>query len=372
MLRCIECGKENEQDRKCECGGLLEVVHEFGNVNKKLFENRKGSGVWRYKELVHPELPKKYIVSMGEGNTNIYENKKIEDFVRIKLKLKHEGQNPTGSFKDRGMSVGVSEAMRLGKKVVACASTGNTSASMAAYAAFAGIKARIFIPKGKIALGKLAQALAYGAEINQVEGSFDLAMQRVQEQDAYILNSINPWRLEGQKTIMIELLHQLNWEPPDWVAVPGGNLGNTSAFAKAFKELEQLDIIEKIPKLAVIQAEGANPFYRSMKKGVIELVDNPETIATAIRIGRPVNIRKAIRAIEYTKGVVEQVTDQEIMDAKKVVDGCGIGCEPASAASVAGVKKLVERGIIKKGEVVVGILTGNILKDPEVILKQHS
>lgn len=390
--KCINCGEEysvQEIIYQCrKCGSLLDIIHDIEQLKelnlKKLFENRwksrqfpYTSGVWRYKELILP-IEDNYIISKPEGNTNLYSSPMLQKWVGSDwLKLKHEGENPTGSFKDRGMTTGVSQANVLNSKVVACASTGNTSASLAAYGSIGGFKVIIFIPEGKIAYGKLSQALAYGAMTFQVRGNFDDAMSLVQEASAelnlYLLNSVNAFRLEGQKTIVFELLQQLNWEIPDWLVVPGGNLGNCSAFGKAFKELHELDIIPSLPRIAVIQAEGANPLYLSYKTDFeqhIE-VEEPETIATAIKIGKPVNYKKAVRTIRWTNGVVEQVTEQEILDAKAIVDGAGIGAEPASCATVAGIKKLIDIGIIDKKDQVTGILTGNLLKDPDATINYH-
>ncbi|MFH1126067.1 MAG: threonine synthase [Candidatus Altiarchaeota archaeon] len=391
VLKCLECGREYKpvDVYECDCGGLLDVNINMGwaskAVSRQLFDKRLGSrdkifrsGVWRYKELVNPLADDLCIISRPEGNTNLYEHKRTLEYAGTReLRLKHEGENPTGSFKDRGMSPGVSEAVRLKMKVVACASTGNTSASMAAYASMAGLKPVVFIPEGKIAYGKLAQALAYGAKVIQIKGNFDDAMNLVRDSSRklgmYLLNSVNPWRIEGQKTIMFELMQQLSWKTPDWIAVPAGNLGNTSAFGKALEELHKLELIDEIPRLASIQAEGANPLYQTWKKKSEKLlkVSHPETIATAIKIGNPVSWKKALRALKITNGVVEQVSDQEIMDAKAVIDSSGIGCEPASAASLAGVRKLVNSGVIDKKESVVCIITGNILKDPEATVKYH-
>ena len=390
-LRCIDCGRETGPvvTYRCECGGLLEVSLDLKElkevVSRELFDTRLNmgkfpyqSGVWRFRELVHPLLNDFEIVSRPEGNTNLYHHKALANFTGIeKILLKHEGENPTGSFKDRGMTVGISEANRLGMRVVGCASTGNTSASLASYAGLSNMKSIVFIPEGKIAFGKLSQALAYGARVLQINGNFDDAMSLVQEASErlgiYLLNSINPFRIQGQKTIIFELIQQLNWKPPDWIVVPAGNLGNTSAFGKAIYELKKLRLIEKTPRIAAIQAEGANPFYRLWKNKLKELkpLKKPETIATAIRIGNPVSWKRALRAIELTDGVVEQVTDQEIMDAKAIVDSSGIGCEPASAASVAGARKLLENGIIEKDDVVVCIITGHILKDPDSTINYH-
>jgi len=387
MFRCIRCKRIIKPGAtfRCGCGGLYEVQHEFDDVTRELFDERLGttnkphdSGVWRFKEIVHPGIDDEAVVSRPEGNTNLYKRETVCDYVGVQsLSMKHEGENPTGSFKDRGMTVAVSEAKRRGASIIACASTGNTSASMAAYAAQSGLNGVVFVPEGEIAYGKLSQALAYGAKVIQVRGNFDDAMRLVEEASSkigyYLLNSLNPWRIEGQKTIIFELLQQRGWTTPDWIVVPGGNLGNTSAFGKAIKELQELRLIDRAPRVAVIQAEGANPFYRlwSSKGGQLEPVEKPHTVASAIKIGAPVSWEKAVKAVAYTKGVVEQVSDDEIMDAKAIVDRSGVGCEPASAASVAGAKKLVERGVISPDESVVCILTGNLLKDPETTVNYH-
>ena len=274
------------------------------------------------------------------------------------------------------MTCGTSAAKVFGAKYVACASTGNTSASMASYAAVSGMKAVIFIPSGKIAYGKLAQALAYGGITLQIEGNFDDAMKLVQdvcrELGIYLLNSINPFRIEGQKAICFETLQQMDWEVPDWFVIPGGNLGNSSALGKALMELHELGIISKIPKIAVIQASGANPLYKMWTQHTpFEAVKNPETIATAIKIGNPVSWEKSLRAVKWSGGTVEEVTEQEIMDAKAKLDAAGIGAEPASCCSLAGAKKLADKGIIQPDEKVVGILTGNLLKDPDAVIGYH-
>jgi threonine synthase len=274
------------------------------------------------------------------------------------------------------MTVGVTAARLLGMSRVACASTGNTSASMAAYAASVGMQALVFIPEGNIAYGKLSQALAYGARTLQIAGDFDDAMRLAEEvcaaEGIYLLNSVNPFRIEGQKAIAFELLQDLHWEVPDWIVLPGGNLGNNSAFSKGLKELFELGLISRLPRIAVIQAAGANPLYTAFVTGQeLQPVRRPETLATAIRIGSPVSWRKSLRGIHATKGVVEQVTDQEILDAKARVDAAGIGAEPASCASVAGVRKLVAAGVIDKSETVGGVLTGHLLKDPDAVVGYH-
>jgi threonine synthase len=285
-----------------------------------------------------------------------------------RLFLKHEGENPSGSFKDRGMTVGVSLARASGARAVACASTGNTSASLASYAAQVGLPCFVFLPAGHVAAGKLAQTLAYGATVISIDGDFDDAMRLVEqacnELGVYLLNSLNPYRIEGQKAIGFELLQQLDWQPPDWLVLPAGNLGNTSAIGKAFLQAHKLGLIGHLPRIAAIQAAGANPFYRSYTKAFASRASvQARTVATAIKIGDPVSYTRARRVIEQTNGVVEQVSDEEILAAKTVIDRAGLGSEPASAATLAGVRKLVERGIIKRDERVAGILTGHLLKD---------
>lgn len=392
ILQCMNCKRQYPTDQviyTCEaCGGLLDLHHDLDTLRKTItretFDRRLGtldapynSGVWRYKELVYPDVDPALIVSRPEGNTNLYNAPKLAAWAGVKtLYLKHEGENPTGSFKDRGMTGGLTQARVLGKTRVACASTGNTSASLAAYAAWGGIEGIVLFQDKQIALGKLAQAVAYGATCIRIAADFDRNLALVREMsaafDIYVLNSINPFRLEGQKTIMIETIQQLRWQVPDWIVVPGGNLGNSSAFGKALHELYGLGLIDRMPSIAVIQAEGANPLYQSYKRGFDKLEPmHAETMATAIKIGSPVNYPKAVRAIQWTEGVVEQVTDQEIMDAKALIDGQGIGCEPASACSLAGVRKLVEAGVIKSNETVVGVLTGHILKDPDATIDYH-
>lgn len=389
-LECVRCGAEYDTSQvryNCKCGGILDVKRDLSLIDgqelKALWESRWGikrgalsSGVWRYKELIL-DLPEDEIVTRYEGNTRLYEAGKAGEYAGIKnFLLKHEGENPTGSFKDRGMTCGVTAAKFYGASSVACASTGNTSASMASYAAVSGMKSVIFIPEGKIAYGKLAQALAFGGVTLQIEGNFDDAMELVQdvcrELNIYLLNSINPYRIEGQKAIGFEILQQLDWNVPDWFVIPGGNLGNNSALSKGLQELYQLGIINKIPRIAVIQASGANPLYKMWKnKTEYEAVKDPDTIATAIKIGNPVSWEKSLRGLEWSNGVVEEVSEQEIMDAKAMVDAAGIGAEPASCCSVAGAKKLVDAGVISPNESVVGILTGNVLKDPDAVIGYH-
>ena len=387
----MNCGRQYPIESlifACEaCGGLLDVQHDLEylrrTVTRATFDQRLGSldrpynsGVWRYKELIYPDVPAEMIVSRPEGNTNLYHAPRLAEWAGVKtLHLKHEGENPTGSFKDRGMTGGLTQARVLGMKRVACASTGNTSSSLAAYAAWAGLTGILLFQDKQIALGKLAQAVAYGAVCIRIAADFDRNLELVRQMadlGIYVLNSVNPFRLEGQKSIIIEAIQQLRWQVPDWIVLPGGNLGNTSAFGKALHELYALGLIDRMPSIAVIQADGANPLYRSFQADFAPLEPlHAETIATAIKIGNPVNFPKAVRTLKWTEGVVEQVSDQQIMDAKALIDAQGIGCEPASACTLAGLRKLVDQGVIKANETVVGILTGHILKDPEATLAYH-
>ena len=388
---CPRCGKElplSFAKSSCPaCGGLLEVRHvapgRRGLELRRLFGERRGSaealdasGVWRYRELVLPDAGPD-VVTHPEGNTPLLRLPRVSRWVGLpELLLKHEGHNPTGSFKDRGMTVGVTVAKRLGARAVACASTGNTSASLAAYAALAEIPALVFVPAGRVAAGKLAQTLAYGAKTLLVRGDFDacfaLALEASEKLNVYLLNSVNPFRLEGQKTIVFEALEQLGWEPPEWIALPAGNLGNTSAFGNALRDARDLGLISRVPRLAAVQAEGANPFARAFREGFSRRHRvQAETAATAIRIGDPASHDRAVAAIRATNGVVTDVTDDEILEAKAIIDRSGAGCEPASAASVAGVKRLVRERVIRPGERVVAVLTGHVLKDPGILLRYH-
>lgn len=367
-LECIACARRFDildVRYTCDCGHLLSLERDRF-PDRQLFESRRlsraaedQSGVWRFREAV---LSTDRIVTHPEGNTRLYEREGIF--------FKHEGENPTGSFKDRGMTVAVTQALRVGASAVACASTGNTSASLAAYAAQAGLRAIVFVPAGKVATGKLAQTLAYGATVLAIRGDFDTAMQLVlsvcEKLGIYLVNSINPFRIEGQKTIVWELLQDLDWRAPDWIVVPAGNLGNTSAFGKALREALRNGWIERMPRIASIQARGANPFFLSYRdRFQTRHKVEAETIATAIRIGDPVSHDKAVEAIRTTRGVVAEVSDEEILTAKREIDRMGIGCEPASAATLAGVKRLRADGTMRADESVACVLTGHILKDPD-------
>ncbi len=388
---CPRCRREAAVDfaeMRCpSCGGLLEVHHALPELRgadlADLFAARSAkrtgldaSGVWRYRELVLPGADAD-VVSHPEGNTPLLESRAISKWTGLlRLSMKHEGHNPTGSFKDRGMTVGITQARRIGAAAVACASTGNTSASLAAYAALAGIPALVFVPSGQVAAGKLAQTLAYGARTLIVRGDFDaclaLAVEASRKLGVYLLNSVNPFRLEGQKTIVFEALEQISWDAPDWIVLPAGNLGNTSAFGKALREARELGLISRVPRLAAVQAAGANPFALSFRDGFAGVHPvQAETLATAIRIGDPASHERGVEAIRFTGGVVTDVPDREILEAKAAVDAAGIGCEPASAASIAGARRLVREGIIRPEDTVVAVLTGHILKDPGLILAYH-
>jgi threonine synthase len=320
------------------------------------------------------------VVTLREGNTPILSAPSAAAYAGLdRLAFKHQGFNPTGSFKDNGMTCGVAQAIRMGRKRVACVSTGNTSASMAAYASAAGLQPIIFIPHGNISYGKLSQALEYGARTFQVEANFDqiLALVRrlAERLGIYLLNSINPFRIEGQKSIIVEMMDQRDWDAPDWIVLPGGNLGNTSAFGKALRELYSLGFIGKMPQLAVIQAEGSAPFYNLMQcypGATLEPVGHPETLATAIKIGDPVSWPKAVHEVVSSAGLVEKVSEQQIADAKAVIGSSGVGCEPASAATLAGLRKLVSAGRVRKDADVIAVLTGNVLKDPDYIFRYHT
>jgi threonine synthase len=333
------------------------------------------SGVWRYRELVVPSMTSAEIVSYPEGNTPLIESGAVAGWAGLDtIMLKHEGLNPTGSFKDRGMTVAISQARRIGARAVACASTGNTSASLAAYAALAGLPAIVLVPAGKIATGKLAQTLSHGARVLAVRGTFDdclaLLRQAGESLGAYVVNSVNPFRLAGQRSIVLEKHHQQEWKAPDWIVLPAGNLGNTSAFGAALIEAHRLGLIDRIPRLAAIQAAGAAPFAAAFADGFrSHPTVQPETVATAIRIGAPASWDRGVRAIVGTNGVVIGVSDDDILAGKRIIDGAGIGCEPASAAAVAGVRQLVGSGVIRRTDRVVAVLTGHLLKDPGVAIE---
>jgi threonine synthase len=415
--RCINpaCGGTCAVDETAfvcpRCGGLLDVAYDWDRLRPPTslrdFEAKWAdrsnplsfSGVWRFRELLPFAEPDK-IMTIGEGQTILQRADAVAGYVGLKpgsLFLQYEGLNPSGSFKDNGMTAAFTHARLVGARRAACASTGNTSASLAVFCSATGLmRAIIFIGSGKISYGKLAQALDHGALTVQIAGDFDDAMHRVQQVSRqlgiYLVNSVNPFRLEGQKTIMFRVLEALRWQVPDWIIVPGGNLGNVSAFGKAFTELSELGLIDKLPRLAVINAAGANTLYQLYERFGLRWNDGSldstridgyyraleaekiraATIASAIEINRPVNLSKALRALDRCGGAVREVTDQEILDAKAKVGAGGLGCEPASAASVAGARKLCREGVIQANERVVCILTGHQLKDPTATVAYHS
>ena len=378
-LVCVHCGAEYSPDAivyNCEkCGHLLAVKYDLDKitVTREELQSRK-IGVWRYKEFLPVKIEP---VTLQEGGTPLYHAKRLGEELGLKnLYVKHEGMNPSGSFKDRGMTLGVSMAKQLGKNIVACASTGNTSASMAVYAAKAGMPGVVFLPAGHVALGKVAQALMHGAKVISIRGNFDRALEMVHElcvsHGIYLLNSINPYRLEGQKTIGFEAVDQLGCVPDRFV-LPVGNAGNISAVYKGLTEWKEIGFIDTLPKMTAIQAEGAMPVVNAIKGNLPEVVveKNPETVASAIRIGAPVNAEKALRAIRDTNGTAEFVTDAEILAMQRDLARLeGIGVEPASAASVAGIKKMAEQGLLDADEKIVCVVTGHLLKDPETVIKQ--
>lgn len=412
--RCAATYSIDEARTACAvCGELLDVSYDWDRapLPGKLsdFEAKwarrqeplAASGVWRFHELL-PFAPPSRVVTLGEGQTLLQASDPVGQYVGLRpgrLFLQYEGLNPSGSFKDNGMTAAFTHGRLIGATRAACASTGNTSASLALYCATTRLlRAIIFVGSGKISYGKLSQALDYGALTVQITGDFDDAMQRVQEVardlGIYLVNSVNPFRLEGQKTIMYRVLEGLRWEPPDWIVVPGGNLGNSSAFGKAFAELRELGLIDRVPRLAVVNAAGANTLYELVERrglrwnggqacGESEIaaryyqeLDKEKrraaTIASAIEINRPVNLAKCLRALEVCDGAVREATDQEILDAKAQVGAGGLGCEPASAASVAGAKRLRAEGVIGADERVVCILTGHQLKDPTATVAYHT
>jgi threonine synthase len=396
QLRCIGCGETALADRfRCEhCRDLLEIIYPGwedrgpGGLDaaalKRVWLDRRTSldaadqsGVWRFREIL-PEISQQQVITLREGNTPLYALPHCAKSAGMKqLFAKHQGMNPTGSFKDTGMTVAASFARQAGYRWVACASTGNTSASMAAYAARGGLHSLVLIPDGKISWSKLSQSLDYGAITCQLKTDFDgcvrVLNEVVERMPVYLLNSVNPYRVEGQKTVAFELLEQVAWEPPDHIIVPGGNLANSSAIGKALREMKQLGFISRLPKISVIQAEGANPLVRTIREnGGEKLIPvQADTMATAIRIGNPASWKKALRVIRESGGTVEQVSEVEIAMAKAEIGAEGIGCEPASAVTLAGLKKLVKQGFVKPGEMVVLVLTGHALKDADFTLKFH-
>jgi threonine synthase len=394
-FRCIGCGSVTHaasQDFRCsQCGNLIEITDPGWKSGldaatlKSVWRERRSSnapldlsGVWRFRELLPAPASAGQVVTLREGNTPLYELPQASLNTGVtRLYAKHQGMNPTGSFKDTGMTVAATFAREVGYRWVACASTGNTSASMAAYAARGGMRSLVLVPDGKISWSKLSQALDYGALTCQLRTDFDGCLRLLQElvlrAPVYQLNSINPFRLEGQKTLALELLEQFDWQPPDHIIVPGGNLGNSSAIGKALLEMRDLGLISRLPRLSIIQAEGANALVRTLREtGGKRLISvQPETRATAIRIGHPASWEKAVKVLQATGGACEQVSELEIAKAKAEIGVEGIGCEPASAVTLAGLKKLLQQGFVKREETVVLVLTGNLLKDPDFTMDFH-
>jgi threonine synthase len=396
-LRCINClscfGLQEIIYRCPRCGDLLDVVYprpvETPERLKQRWRRRRGSdkpidrsGVWRFRELLPFYDDERQLVAYPEGNTPLLEAPRSAHYAGVRrLRFKHLGFNPTGSFKDYGMAAGVTQAKRLGMRAVACASTGNTSASMAAYAARAGMSAIVLVPEAGVSFAKLSQSLDYGALTLQVRGDFDAAQTLLQEiapeLGIYILNSVNPFRLEGQKSVMAELLEQCGWKAPDRIVVPGGNLGNSGSYGKALRELDDLGLLSQRPHITIVQARGAAPLYNAFTSGVTDTLTrvHARTLATAIKIGAPVSWKKASRAVHWSDGWVTSVEEQDIADAKAVIGTDGIGCEPASATTLGAIRRLAREGTDKgvdPDEDVVAILTGNVLKDPDYTLRYHS
>ena len=382
------------------CGGPLEIeiplallksgadLRERWQARAASHDPRDRSGVWRYRELL-PFDGDAPVVTLFEGNTPLYDAPRSAKYAGLTaLRLKHQGCNPTASFKDTGMTTAVTQAKLLGARTVVCASTGNTAASLAAYAARAELQCAILLPQGQISPAKLAQSMDYGAIICEIAGNFDDCMRLISEladvRSIYIANSVNPFRIEGQKTVAFELLAQCDWRVPGHVVVPGGNMGNSSALGKGFDEMLRLGLIDRLPKISIIQAEGSAPLahlFAGLKPseivadasvpGEIAPVANPRTLATAIKIGAPVSWKKALRAVLHTHGSIITVSEQEIADAKAIIGRDGIGCEPASATTVAGIRKLVAANKIRSAESVVAVLTGHVLKDPDYVSNYH-
>lgn len=385
---CIQCSKQWEMDKpltRCSCGGLLQIEQTLSGMDadylKALFDKRLSErmsplagGVWRYKELVHPDLPEERIVTKYEGNTGLYDSRAAADYAGSRqVWLKALSENPSGSFKDNGMTVAVSQGAWLGMKRYACSSTGNTSASLAMYAAIAGGEAHVYLPEEGVAAGKIGQTVAYGGKLVRFKGTYDDGLNflehHAEELGLYVCNSVNPFRIEGQKSIVFEIAHYLNWELPDWIVLPGGALSNTAALGKGLEELKTIGLIRKVPRVAVVQAEGASPFHRMVERGdeSLQAVLKPRTLASALNIGNPPSWRKALRTLSFTNGVTVSVSDEHIFAAKAVIDRSGIGCEPASAASLAGLKQLVAQGVIDREETAVCLLTGHLLKDSDAL-----
>jgi len=393
-LECIGCGKQYDTRHgrpRCDCGDLLSVEHDLERLARThpdlraTFDRRRGamtapdaSGVWRYRELILPDLPEGDIVSLPEGNTPLYRRAAVERFLDLeRVLIKHEGENPTLSFKDRGMTAGVSWARHLGARLVACASTGDTSAAMACYAAAADLPAAVLLPHEKVSMEQLAQAMCYGARVLALQTDFDGCMRLVRELtedgSVYLLNSMNPFRIEGQKSIGIETVHQLGWNVPDWFVIPVGNAGNISALGKGLLELHRLGLIQRLPRIAGVQASAADPLYQSFAQGFGRRVriTAGDTVASAIRIGDPVSYHKARAAVQQLDGVVTRVDDDDALEAMAAVDAAGVHICPNSAVAVAGARRLRREGVIEKNDQVVIIATAHGAKFSQAALDYH-
>ena len=385
---CPRCGELLEIELALETGNDAAALPEKWEARAASIAPRDQSGVWRYRELL-PFDSAAQVVTLFEGRTPLYDAPRCAEYCGLhQLRLKHQGCNPTGSFKDTGMTTAVTQAVLLGAKTVVCASTGNTAASLAAYAARAGLQCAIVVPRGQVTAAKLMQSMDYGALVCEIESNFDGAMKLIQElsTDAafYLANSINPFRIEGQKTVAFELMQQCAWRVPDHVVVPGGNMGNSSALGKGFEELLTLGLIKRLPRLSIVQAEGAAPlatFFASLEKDAaagraslpetLTPVAHPHTLATAIKIGNPVSWKKGLRSVQRSGGVVITVSEQEIAESKAMIGRDGIGCEPASATTVAGIRKMISTQHIRRDESVVAVLTGNLMKDADYATAYH-
>ncbi|KPA16010.1 Threonine synthase 1 [Candidatus Magnetomorum sp. HK-1] len=390
-LRCIGCGKTYNADEyrvKCDCDEIMEVAHDLksfersGEEWKDIFESKKNEVAFkRYKDVLLPDLPDEKIVTLYEGDTPLYRAvPSLSKFFDIdEVYLKHEGLNPTLSFKDRGMVSTISWANHIGAKYVICASTGDTSAAAAAYAAQSDyLKAVVLLPKGQITFEQLSQPIMSGALTLQLDSDFDGCMDVIRalvkkKYPIYLANSMNSFRVEGQKAIGIEMLHQLNWEVPDWIIVPLGNAGNITAIGKGIREIYELGIIDRQPRIAGIQVEAANPIYLSYKEGFAHFhpVKTKDTVANAMRIGNPVSFKKAAAIVRDFGGVVEQVGDEEAMDAKAKVDATGVPICPNSGVGVAGMINMRRKGIIKKTDKVVVALAAHASKFSQPAVEYH-
>lgn len=386
-LRCIQCRAAVELDAVvCSvCGGLLAFELPPGgfdteSLRRRFAERRLSnepidrSGVWRYRDLL-PPIAHEHVVTLRENAVPLFDARIGAAYADARrLCYLHLGANPSASFKDAGMTVAMSHAHRRGARVAVCASTGNTSSSMAAYASRAGITAVVLIPSTGISSAKMAQTLDYGAKVVVIDGDFDRALELVRSLDptsVALVNSINPYRIEGQKCAALGLLDMRSWRPPDWVVMPGGNLGNSSAFGKGFREALAVGLIDRLPRIAVVQAAGAAPFARLFRDGGELIPVKAKTAATAIEIGNPASWRKALHEVRESKGVVLDVTDEEIADARAVIGRDGVGCEPGSAVTLAGIKKLREQGVMGAEDDIVAVLTGHMLKDGAYAAKYH-